>query len=94
MLSVLDDYSRQCHSLRPRSRYRPENVIKVLENLIVNHGVPIYIRNDNGPEFIAYKIRELLKENDIKSHYITPGSPWENASIESFHDQLRDEFLN
>ena len=94
MLSVLDEYSRQCHSLRPRSSYRAENVIEVLEDLIVEHGAPKYIRSDNGPEFIAYKIRDWLKENDIKSHYITPGSPWENAYIESFHDKLRDEFLN
>ena len=25
---------------------------------------------------------------------IRPGSPWENPHIESFHDKLRDEFLN
>ena len=94
MLSVMDEYSRQCHSLRPRSSYRAENVIEVLEDLIAEHGAPKFIRSDNGPEFIAYKIRDWLKANDIKSHYITPGSPWENAYIESFHDKLRDEFLN
>lgn len=94
MLSVLDEYSRQCHSLHPRSSYRAENVIEVLEDLIAKHGAPQYIRSDNGPEFIAYKIKDWLKANDIKSHYITPGSPWENAYIESFHDKLRDEFLN
>ena len=93
-LSVIDEFSRQCHSLRPRSSYRAENVIEVLEDLIAEHGTPKYIRSDNGPEFIAYKIRDWLKSNDIKSHYITPGSPWENAYIESFHDKLRDEFLN
>ena len=27
----------------------------------------------------------------MKTIYITPGSPWENAYIESFHDKLRDE---
>ena len=37
MLSVLDEYSRQCHSLRPRSSYRAENVIEVLEDLIVEY---------------------------------------------------------
>jgi len=30
----------------------------------------------------------------VKTIYITPGSPWENAYIESFHDKLRDECLN
>ena len=94
MLSVLDEYSRQCHSLRPRPSYKADNVIEVLEDLIAEHGAPKFIRSDNGPEFIAYKIRDWLKANDIKSHYITPGSPWEQCYIESFHDKLRDEFLN
>jgi len=94
MLSVLDEYSRQCHSLRPRSSYRAEDVIDVLDELIAEHGAPKFIRSDNGPEFIAYKIRDWLQENGIKSHYIAPGSPWEQCYIESFHDKLRDEFTN
>ena len=31
---------------------------------------------------------------DVGTLYITPGAPWENPYIESFHDKLRDEFLN
>ena len=94
ILSVIDEHTRQCHSLRPRRSYRAEDVIEVLEELIAEHGAPQYIRSDNGPEFIAYKIRDWLKEQGIKTHYITPGSPWEQCYIESFHDKLRDEFLN
>ena len=76
------------------SSYRAENVIEVLEDLIAEHRTPKYIRSDNSPEFIAHKIRYWLQSNDINSPYITPGSPWENAYIESLHDKLRDEFLN
>lgn len=94
ILSVLDEYSKECHSLRPRRSYRAENVIEVLEELIEEHGAPQFIRSDNGPEFIAYAIRDWLKRREIKTHYITPGSPWEQCYIESFHDKLRDEFLN
>ncbi|MFC5049069.1 IS3 family transposase [Rubritalea spongiae] len=94
ILSVLDEYTRQCHSLNPRHSYRAEDVIEVLEELIVEHGPPRFIRSDNGPEFIAYKIRDWLKEQGIQTHYITLGSPWEQCYIESFHDKLRDEFLN
>lgn len=35
-----------------------------------------------------------MKKRGIKTHYIKPGSPWEQCYIESFHDKLRDEFLN
>ena len=34
------------------------------------------------------------RDHGVKTIYITPGSPWENAYIESFHDKLRDECLN
>ena len=52
------------------------------------------MRSDNGPEFIAYAIQDWLEKEKIKTIYIQPGSPWENGHIESFHDKLRDEFLN
>jgi len=45
-------------------------------------------------EFIAYAIQDWLRGKEVKTIYITPGSPWENAYIESFHDKLRDECLN
>jgi transposase InsO family protein len=52
------------------------------------------IRSDNGPEFIAKELREWLSAREIKTLYITPGSPWENGHIESFHDKLRGELLD
>jgi transposase InsO family protein len=56
--------------------------------------VPEHLRSDNGPEFIAYAIRDWMANNDIKILYIKPGAPWEQPFIESFHDKLRDECLN
>ena len=58
------------------------------------YGVPEHLRSDNGPEFIAYAIQDWLREKNVKTIYIKPGAPWENAYIESFHDKLRDECLN
>lgn len=57
------------------------------------HGVPEHIRSDYGPEFIAKELREWLKRSAVGPLYIEPGSPWENGYAESFHSQLRDEFL-
>jgi putative transposase len=39
-------------------------------------------------------IRDWTKEQRVGSTYITPGSPREQAHVESFHDKLRDECLN
>jgi putative transposase len=34
------------------------------------------------------------REAHIETAYIAPGSPWENAYVESFNGKLRDEMLN
>jgi len=54
----------------------------------------MYIRSDNGPEFAATAVKEWIEERGFKTKYIEPGSPWQNAYIESFNARLRDEFLN
>ena len=82
------------HSSTERRSYRAQDVIDVLEEKISEYGTPRYIRSDNGPEFIAYAIQDWLSNKGIKTHYIQPGSPWEQPYIESFHDKRRDELLN
>jgi putative transposase len=61
---------------------------------IERYGTPKHVRSDNGPEFIAKAVQDWLRSQQVKTLYIEPGSPWEQAYIESFHDKLRDECLN
>ena len=70
------------------------DVIDVLTDLFILHGVPGYIRSDNGPEFVAEAVQKWITAVGAKTAYIEPGSPWENGFIESFNARLRDEFLN
>jgi transposase InsO family protein len=35
--------------------------------------------SDNGPEFIAKEVQRWLSENQIRTIYIDPGSPWQNG---------------
>ena len=94
LLTLLDEYTRQCLAIHVAWSIRAVDVITVVEAAMVRYGKPAHIRSDNGPEFIAYAIGDWLKENKIETIYIRPGSPWENGHIESFHDKLRDECLN
>jgi hypothetical protein len=57
-------------------------------------GWPEFLRSDNGPEFVAQKLKAWLTEAGTQTHYIEPGSPWQNGYGESFHSRLRDECLN
>ena len=59
-----------------------------------SHGAPHYVRFDNGPEFVAHAVSDWCRFNSAGSLFIDPGSPWQNAWIESFNGRLRDELLN
>ena len=53
-------------------------LIQVIEQLVhamILHGIPQYIRSDNGPEFIAKELRSWLQGVGVKTAYIEPGSP-------------------
>ncbi len=70
------------------------DVIDVLSDLFILHGVPAHIRSDNGPEFVAQAVQKWITAVGAKTAYIAPGSPWENGYIESFNARLRDELLD
>tara|TARA_B100002049_G_scaffold233150_1_gene213337 strand:- start:29 stop:868 length:840 start_codon:yes stop_codon:yes gene_type:complete len=94
MLTMLDEYTRQCLAIRVERQIRSDQVLATLWQAMMQYGIPQHIRSDNGTEFIAGKIQRWLRENQIKTLYIEPGSPWQNGYIESFHSRFRDECLN
>lgn len=83
MLAVIDEFTRECLHIRIDRSIGAAKVIATLEWLFLLHGRPQYIRSDNGPEFIASALRLWLEKQGPTTLYITPGSPWENAYIES-----------
>jgi putative transposase len=94
MLNLIDEFTRECLAIRPRRRLNSLNVIEVLADAMIQHGIPEHIRSDNGPEFVAKNLRKWLHRTGAKTLYIEPGSPWENGYCESFNSKLRDQFLN
>ena len=49
---------------------------------------------DNGPEFVAHAMVDWAAAVGTGTVFIDPGSPWQNAWIESFNGRMRDELLN
>ena len=94
ILTILDEYTRECLAILVDRRITSQDVIEQLFNLIVFRGIPEHIRSDNGPEFTAKAVRSWLNKLGVKTLFIEPGSPWENGYIESFNGKLRDELLN
>ncbi len=94
MITVIDEYSRECLAIRAARRFRSDHVLELLTELFTIKGVPENIRSDNGPEFTAKMVREWLPKVGAQTLFIEPGSPWENGYCESFNGKLRDELLN
>jgi transposase InsO family protein len=94
MLTVLDEYTRECLTIHVARSISSRQVIQVLEWLFLLHGAPGHLRSDNGPEFIAYALKEWLQDRHCNTLYITPGSPWENPFIESFNGTFRGDCLD
>ena len=94
LLSVVDEYTRECLSIRVERSLKSEDVRHTLEVLFQDYGRPLYLRSDNGSEFIARCLQNCLTEHGTKPLFIEPGSPWQNGKCESFNGKLRDECLN
>ena len=94
LLTVLDEYTRQCLAIKVARRLRAHDVLEVLADLFIRHSPPEHLRSDNGPEFTAKPVRGWVARLGVQTLYIEPGSPWENGYNESFNGKLRDEFLN
>jgi transposase InsO family protein len=94
MLNLIDEYTRECLTIRVARRLNSGDVIDTLADAMIEHGIPEHVRSDNGPEFVAKDLRQWLAQTGAKTLYIEPGSPWENDYCESFNSKLRDEFLN
>jgi transposase InsO family protein len=93
-LCIVDEYTRECLALEVERSMTARDVIDVLEELFLIRGLPMHIRSDNGPEFIADAIKSYLERAKVGTLYIEKGSPWENGYAESFNGKLRDELLN
>jgi transposase InsO family protein len=93
MMPVVDEYTRECLSIDVERSITAKDVVSILASLFGSRGEPAFIRSDNGPEFIARAIKEWLEVSGVRTLYIKPGSPWENAYSETFISRFSDELL-
>ena len=88
-LTVVDEFTRQGFDITVGRSLTANDVIRVLEELFRVYGRPACLRSDNGPEMVAAAVQKWLKEKHVDTHYIDPGSPWQNAYNESFNSIFR-----
>ena len=94
LLTVIDEYTRECLAIDVAGSIRSKRVIEVLSRLVSMHGAPLFMRSDNGPEFVSQAILEWIAGAGIATVLNDPGKPWQNGADESFNGKFRDECLS
>ncbi len=92
-LTVVYEYTRECLSIDVSGAIRSQRVIEVLSSLVSQRGVPLFMRSDNGPEFVSHVILEWVVQAGIGISLSEPGKPLRNGTYESFSGKSRDEWL-
>ena len=94
ILTVVDNFSRECLGLYADRSMSGEKVSVCLNRIAGQRGYPQSIRVDNGSEFYSRGMDAWFYVHRVTLEFIRPGKPAENGYIESFNGKLRDECLN
>ena len=95
ILSIVDNYSKKCHSLTVGQSLKGTDVVDQLERLKLLDGfIPERIQCDNGSEFISKEVDRWAYENNVTLDFSRPGKPTDNPYVESFNGKFRDECLS
>ena len=94
ILTVVDQFTRECLCLVADQSLTGETVAQALEPVVMHRGAPRSITVDNGSEFASRVMDAWAYRHGIPLDCIRPGKPVKNGFIESVNGQLRDECLN
>ncbi len=94
MLTVVDLYTRECLAIDVGQSLKGEDVVRTLNGITAQRGLPRTIKTDNGSEFISKVMDKWAYERGVELDFSRPGKPTDNAAVESFNGRLRQECLN
>jgi transposase InsO family protein len=94
LLTLMDVYTRRVLDWIFQGSIRKIDLLKMISRIDLVHGLKgVTVRNDNGSQFIANKVRHYLRELEAKQEFTHIATPEENAYIESFHSILEREVI-
>lgn len=94
VLNIIDDYNREALRIEAFYSIGSNLVVRILDRLALERGVPKAIRVDNGPEFISSALTEWCMDKGIRLIYIQPGKPTQNSFVERFNRSFRGDVLD
>jgi putative transposase len=93
-LTVVDNYTRESLAIDVGQSLKGEDVVNTLNRITAQRGLPATIKVDNGSEFISKVMDQWAYERGVELDFSRPGTPTDNAKVESFNGRLRQECLN
>jgi putative transposase len=93
-LNVIDESNREGLAIEIDTSLPSGRVIRLMEQLREQRGLPAAIRLDNGPELRAQAFVDWCEHRGIALRFIQPGAPQQNAFVERFNRTYRHEVLN
>ena len=96
-LTLTDAYSRFILHCCKLEYNNTEFVWQILDQLFYKHGLPNYMRHDNGPPFATRGAGRLsglsvkLIKAGVQPEWIEPGKPYQNGRHERMHLTLQKE---
>ena len=88
LFNVLADFNRQGLGIEVDLSLPSVRVIRSLEQIIEWRGKPKVIRCDNGPEYISHALLAWAEKQGIRSEYIQPRKPQQNAYVERYNQTV------
>ncbi len=92
--NLVDEFSRECPAIEVDTSISAARVIRVLDRVAEERGLPDEILIDNGTEFTSKALEAWAHRRGVKLRFSRPGKPNDNPYIESFNGKFRDECLN
>ncbi len=93
-LTVVDIYTRESLAIEAGQSLRGEDVVRVLNRLMLERGVPKVLFCDNGSEFTGQMMDLWAYCKGVKIDFSRPGKPTDNAFCESFNGTFQSECLD
>jgi transposase InsO family protein len=90
IFTVRDLASQQQLLWLPVENETADTVNDALHELFGEYGAPLVVKCDNGPGFVARKLKQFLRDWSVVTLYSPPYAPWYNGAIERANRSLKE----
>jgi putative transposase len=98
LFNVFDVFAREWAGYQFDSTAVKDNAILSVENALAAHKGradprELTLRADNGPQYTSHAFKDSMNALELKLEHIAYKTPEQNGAIESFHKNLKKEYV-